>query len=111
MNQLIHPFDSERFGRLAEMLMDASRGWMMTREALIPVTRSLMSQYGDRDYRSAAEVDAMVDRLLAIADDWYGIPTLAKRVEAVICGLPLPAPPTFADSYRRAPEGLGGLLA
>jgi hypothetical protein len=75
------------------MLSDIAAGRMVTRGPLVPLTESLMSRYSERDYRSPGEADAMVDRLLAIADDWYGAKALVNAVEAVIVDAPLPARP------------------
>jgi hypothetical protein len=104
----IHAYDLDLLGLLSEMLIDIAAGRLVTREPLIPLTVALMSRYCERDFNSAGEVDAAVeatvDRLLAIADNLYGVRALMEPAAAVILGAPLPPPLTYADAYRRAPD-------
>jgi hypothetical protein len=102
----IHPSDRALLERLAFMLMDVARGDLVTRGPLVPLTEALMSRQRDGDDCSADEVGAVVDQLLAIADDWYGVRALAEAATAVITGAPLPAPRVWADGYRRLPEAV-----
>jgi hypothetical protein len=91
------------------MLFDLAAGRMVTRGPLVPLTAALVSRYSDRAYNSADEVEAMTDRLLAIADDWYGVEPLMEAAAAVIVGAPLPPPPSWADGRQRAPIAAEGL--
>jgi hypothetical protein len=110
MNALdsIRPSDQELLGILAEMLSDISAGRLVTREPIYQPVVELMYRNCPRTFRSAAEVDcaveATVDRLLTIADDWHGIPALMEPCAAVILGEPMPTLPNYAFAYRRAPD-------
>jgi hypothetical protein len=74
---------------------------------LIPLVAHLMVSL--RASYPAVGVEEVVDRLLSIADTWYGVTPLMAAARAAIVGEPLPQPPSYADGLRRAPAGAGGL--
>jgi hypothetical protein len=80
----LHTQDRDTLHRLGELLYDIAAGRLATRDALLPLVRTLMIY--TRDDRSPEGAEHVVDRLLAIADNWYGAGVMAEAALSVIKG-------------------------
>lgn len=94
--------DRDSVRQLSEALFDIAHGGRLhTRDPVARLVCDLL--YGRYDDRSPAAIEAMVSRLLEIADDWYPLDVLMDRVAAVIIGAPLPAAPSWGHGRQQPP--------
>jgi hypothetical protein len=82
----VHPLDRPKLRRLGEMLCEVSAGELTTRAALLPLISNLM--ICRRDDCRAAEAGGVLDRLLALADHWYGADALGAAAPEIIVAYP-----------------------
>jgi hypothetical protein len=95
----VHPLDAARLRDLGVMLCEVSAGERTSRDAILSLVETLMVNC--RDDLCADDADAVVDRLLAIADERLGARILAELALAEILAPPHKRPDSFGAKIEQ----------